>query len=134
MERRREISTALVYPFMRSVMEAPFPAPGRTVTVKSFLPGSGNEVTLNLKEEMLISSFVPSNHLFLQPQNESEWEAVSVNNKGKLVQLRKVSVRTAVYILTIINTVITFYRTNIMTFAIKSIEESLLSPVSTVCS
>ncbi|CAI9536869.1 unnamed protein product, partial [Staurois parvus] len=25
-------------------MEAPFPAPGRTITVKSFLPGSGNEV------------------------------------------------------------------------------------------
>ncbi|XP_044206777.1 DENN domain-containing protein 2C isoform X2 [Thunnus albacares] len=43
-ERRREISPALVYPFMRSVMEAPFPAPGRTVTVKSFLPGAGNEV------------------------------------------------------------------------------------------
>ncbi|XP_031421753.1 DENN domain-containing protein 2C isoform X2 [Clupea harengus] len=43
-ERRREISPALVYPFMRSVMEAPFPAPGRTITVKSFLPGSGSEV------------------------------------------------------------------------------------------
>ncbi|XP_062397435.1 DENN domain-containing protein 2C [Sardina pilchardus] len=43
-ERRREISPALVNPFMRSVMEAPFPAPGRTITVKSFLPGSGNEV------------------------------------------------------------------------------------------
>ncbi|XP_008280789.1 DENN domain-containing protein 2C isoform X2 [Stegastes partitus] len=43
-ERRREISPALVYPFMRSVMEAPFPAPGRTVTIKSFSPGSGNEV------------------------------------------------------------------------------------------
>ncbi|XP_037627984.1 DENN domain-containing protein 2C [Sebastes umbrosus] len=43
-ERRREISPPLVSPFMRSVMEAPFPAPGRTVTVKSFLPGSGNEV------------------------------------------------------------------------------------------
>ncbi|XP_034731499.1 DENN domain-containing protein 2C isoform X1 [Etheostoma cragini] len=43
-ERRREISPALVYPFMRSVMEAPFPAPGRTVNIKSFLPGSGNEV------------------------------------------------------------------------------------------
>ncbi|KAF7650447.1 hypothetical protein LDENG_00125870 [Lucifuga dentata] len=42
-ERRREISPALVYPFMRSVMEAPFPAPGLTVTIKSFLPGSGNE-------------------------------------------------------------------------------------------
>ncbi|XP_055021949.1 DENN domain-containing protein 2C isoform X2 [Boleophthalmus pectinirostris] len=43
-ERRRELSNALVYPFMRSVMEAPFPAPGRTVSVKSFLPGTGNEV------------------------------------------------------------------------------------------
>ena len=46
-ERRREISPALVYPFMRCVMEAPFPAPGRTVTVKIFLPGTGNEVTVN---------------------------------------------------------------------------------------
>lgn len=72
-ERRREISTALVYPFMRSVMEAPFPAPGRTVTVKSFLPGSGNEVTLKPKEEMLISSFLPTNHFFLQTQDDSEW-------------------------------------------------------------
>ncbi|XP_067913110.1 DENN domain-containing protein 2C-like isoform X2 [Heterodontus francisci] len=43
-EKRREISPALVCPFMRSVMEAPFPAPGRVITVKSFLPGSGNEV------------------------------------------------------------------------------------------
>lgn len=43
-ERRREISPALVHPFMHSVMEAPFPAPGRTISVKSFLPGSGNEV------------------------------------------------------------------------------------------
>ncbi|XP_063811500.1 DENN domain-containing protein 2C isoform X2 [Pseudophryne corroboree] len=43
-EKRRVISPALVSPFMRSVMEAPFPAPGRTITVKSFLPGSGNEV------------------------------------------------------------------------------------------
>uniref|UniRef100_A0A674ATK1 DENN domain containing 2C n=1 Tax=Salmo trutta TaxID=8032 RepID=A0A674ATK1_SALTR len=43
-ERRREICPALVSPFMCSVMEAPFPAPGRTITVKSFLPGSGNEV------------------------------------------------------------------------------------------
>ncbi|KAM4796449.1 DENN domain-containing protein 2C [Rhinophrynus dorsalis] len=43
-EKRREMSPALVSPFMRSVMDAPFPAPGRTITVKSFLPGSGNEV------------------------------------------------------------------------------------------
>ncbi|XP_010722676.1 DENN domain-containing protein 2C isoform X3 [Meleagris gallopavo] len=43
-EKRREMSPALVHPFMRSVMEAPFPAPGRTITVKSFLPGAGNEV------------------------------------------------------------------------------------------
>lgn len=27
-------------------MEAPFPAPGRTITVKNFLPGSGTEVSL----------------------------------------------------------------------------------------
>ncbi|XP_016389984.1 DENN domain-containing protein 2C-like [Sinocyclocheilus rhinocerous] len=43
-ERRRDISPALVHPFMHSVMEAPFPAPGHTITVKSFLPGSGNEL------------------------------------------------------------------------------------------
>ena len=49
-ERRREISPPLVCSFMRSVMEAPFPAPGRTITVKSFLPGSGSEVRTNTKE------------------------------------------------------------------------------------
>uniref|UniRef100_A0A671SQF8 Suppression of tumorigenicity 5 protein-like n=1 Tax=Sinocyclocheilus anshuiensis TaxID=1608454 RepID=A0A671SQF8_9TELE len=43
-ERRRGISAALVYPFMRSVMESPFPAPGKTIKVKTFLPGAGNEV------------------------------------------------------------------------------------------
>lgn len=43
-EKRRAISPALVQPFMRSVMEAPFPAPGKTITVKNFLPGSGTEV------------------------------------------------------------------------------------------
>ncbi|KAM6399025.1 DENN domain-containing protein 2C [Rhynochetos jubatus] len=43
-EKRREMSPALVHPFMCSVMEAPFPAPGRTITVRSFLPGAGNEV------------------------------------------------------------------------------------------
>ncbi|NXT29273.1 DEN2C protein, partial [Syrrhaptes paradoxus] len=43
-EKRREMSPALVHPFMRSVMEAPFPAPGRTITVRSFLPGAGQEV------------------------------------------------------------------------------------------
>lgn len=44
-EKRREMSPALVHPFMRSVMEAPFPAPGRTITVKSYLPGAGDEVS-----------------------------------------------------------------------------------------
>ncbi|XP_069759748.1 DENN domain-containing protein 2A isoform X2 [Narcine bancroftii] len=43
-EKRRVISPALVQPFMRSIMEAPFPAPGRTISVRNFLPGSGNEV------------------------------------------------------------------------------------------
>ncbi|KAM9764655.1 DENN domain-containing protein 2B isoform 2-T2 [Menidia menidia] len=43
-ERRRGISAALVYPFMRSLMESPFPAPGKIIKVKTFLPGEGNEV------------------------------------------------------------------------------------------
>ncbi|KFP01727.1 DENN domain-containing protein 2A, partial [Calypte anna] len=43
-EKRRGISPALVQPLMRSVMEAPFPALGRTITVKNFLPGSGTEL------------------------------------------------------------------------------------------
>ncbi|XP_023678576.1 DENN domain-containing protein 2B [Paramormyrops kingsleyae] len=43
-EKRRSISAALVYPFMRSLMESPFPAPGKTIKVKTFLPGAGNEV------------------------------------------------------------------------------------------
>ncbi|XP_025021802.1 DENN domain-containing protein 2A [Python bivittatus] len=43
-EKRRGISPALVQPLMRSVMEAPFPALGRTIAIKNFLPGSGTEV------------------------------------------------------------------------------------------
>ena len=46
-ERRRGISAALVYPFMRSLMESPFPAPGKTIKVKTFLPGAGNEVGIS---------------------------------------------------------------------------------------
>uniref|UniRef100_A0A667ZXU5 UDENN domain-containing protein n=1 Tax=Myripristis murdjan TaxID=586833 RepID=A0A667ZXU5_9TELE len=30
--------------FIRAIMEAQFPAPGRTITIKTFLPGSGTEV------------------------------------------------------------------------------------------
>lgn len=44
-ERRRALSPALVQPFMRAIMEAQFPAPGRTISIKTFLPGSGTEVT-----------------------------------------------------------------------------------------
>ncbi|KAK5849233.1 hypothetical protein PBY51_008889 [Eleginops maclovinus] len=43
-ERCRALSPALVQPFMRAIMEAQFPAPGRTITIKTFLPGSGTEV------------------------------------------------------------------------------------------
>ncbi|XP_053465341.1 DENN domain-containing protein 2A isoform X1 [Nycticebus coucang] len=43
-EKRRGISPALVQPLMRSVMEAPFPALGKTILIKNFLPGSGTEV------------------------------------------------------------------------------------------
>nr|XP_061815804.1 DENN domain-containing protein 2A-like [Nerophis lumbriciformis] len=43
-ERRRALSPALVQPFMRAIMEAQCPAPGRTITIKTFLPGCGTEV------------------------------------------------------------------------------------------
>lgn len=35
---------AVIYPFMQGLREAAFPAPGRTVTLKSFIPDSGTEV------------------------------------------------------------------------------------------
>ncbi|XP_062052529.1 DENN domain-containing protein 2B isoform X4 [Lepus europaeus] len=54
-ERRRGISAALVYPFMRSLMESPFPAPGKTIKVKTFLPGAGNEALMvNLGSDRFI--------------------------------------------------------------------------------
>ncbi|KAJ8373264.1 hypothetical protein AAFF_G00266750 [Aldrovandia affinis] len=43
-EKRRQISMAMIYPFMQSLREAPFPAPGHTVTIKSFIPESGTEM------------------------------------------------------------------------------------------
>lgn len=91
MERRREISPPLVYTFMRSVMEAPFPEPGRTVTVKSFLPGSGNEVSdprARRGNQAFISRFLPAAEppptpaLPLQTRGESEWKEISVNSRG----------------------------------------------------
>lgn len=35
---------AMIYPFMQKLREAPFPAPGNTVEIKSFIPESGTEV------------------------------------------------------------------------------------------
>ncbi|MEE6492922.1 hypothetical protein FKM82_016674 [Ascaphus truei] len=43
-EKRRQISTAVIYPFMQGLREAAFPAPGKTVKIKSFIPGSGTEI------------------------------------------------------------------------------------------
>ncbi|XP_062842521.1 DENN/MADD domain containing 2Db [Trichomycterus rosablanca] len=43
-EKRRQISMAMIYPFMQSLRETPFPAPGKTVTVQSFIPDSGTEM------------------------------------------------------------------------------------------
>lgn len=42
-EKRHQIATAVIYPFMQALRETPFPAPGKTVTVKSFIPDSGTE-------------------------------------------------------------------------------------------
>lgn len=43
-EKRHQISMAIIYPFMQGLREATFPAPGKTVTLKSFIPDSGTEV------------------------------------------------------------------------------------------
>uniref|UniRef100_A0A3Q2ZUI3 DENN/MADD domain containing 2Da n=1 Tax=Kryptolebias marmoratus TaxID=37003 RepID=A0A3Q2ZUI3_KRYMA len=43
-EKRRQISMAMIYPFMQKLREAQFPAPGHTVEIKSFIPESGTEI------------------------------------------------------------------------------------------
>ncbi|XP_056319949.1 DENN/MADD domain containing 2Da isoform X1 [Danio aesculapii] len=43
-EQRRKISMAMIYPFMQSLREAAFPAPGNTVNIKSFIPERGTEI------------------------------------------------------------------------------------------
>ncbi|KAG1972026.1 DENN/MADD domain containing 2Da isoform X1 [Pimephales promelas] len=43
-EQRRKISMAMIYPFMQSLREAAFPAPGHTVKIKSFIPERGTEI------------------------------------------------------------------------------------------
>uniref|UniRef100_A0A672JLB2 UDENN domain-containing protein n=1 Tax=Salarias fasciatus TaxID=181472 RepID=A0A672JLB2_SALFA len=43
-EKRRQISMAMIYPFMQKLREATFPAPGHTVEIKSFIPESGTEI------------------------------------------------------------------------------------------
>ncbi|XP_053326247.1 DENN domain-containing protein 2D [Spea bombifrons] len=43
-EKRRQIATAVIYPFMQGLREATFPEPGKTVKIKSFIPGSGTEM------------------------------------------------------------------------------------------
>ncbi|XP_010874061.2 DENN domain-containing protein 2D-like isoform X2 [Esox lucius] len=43
-EKRRQISMAMIYPFMQSLREAAFPAPGNTVKIKSFIPDKGTEI------------------------------------------------------------------------------------------
>ncbi|CAL8340892.1 unnamed protein product [Lota lota] len=45
-EKRREKSMAMIYPFMQSLREAPFPEPGETVQIKSFIPESGTEIIM----------------------------------------------------------------------------------------
>ncbi|CAL8369128.1 unnamed protein product [Lota lota] len=43
-EKRRQISMAMIYPFMQKLRESPFPAPGHSVEIESFIPESGKEI------------------------------------------------------------------------------------------
>jgi len=51
---------AMIYPFMQSLREAAFPAPGHTVKIKSFIPERGTEVrtrdktTISLKKPYIV--------------------------------------------------------------------------------
>ena len=45
---------AMIYPFMQKLREASFPAPGNTVEINSFIPGSGTEV--RQKPQLLLAS------------------------------------------------------------------------------
>ncbi|XP_075332115.1 DENN/MADD domain containing 2Da isoform X2 [Odontesthes bonariensis] len=42
-EKRRQISMAMIYPLMQKLRETPFPAPGHKVEIKIFFPESGTE-------------------------------------------------------------------------------------------
>jgi len=44
---------AMIYPFMQKLRESPFPAPGHSVEIKSFIPESGTEVRLHLLNSTL---------------------------------------------------------------------------------
>jgi hypothetical protein len=46
-EKRRQKSMAMIYPFMQKLRESPFPAPGNSVEIKSHIPESGTEVRLS---------------------------------------------------------------------------------------
>lgn len=62
-EKRRQISMAVIYPFMQGLRESPFPAPGKTVTIKSFIPESGTEVGGVLgAQHLLVCSNCPLEH------------------------------------------------------------------------
>uniref|UniRef100_A0A8C5B1S3 DENN domain-containing protein 2D-like n=1 Tax=Gadus morhua TaxID=8049 RepID=A0A8C5B1S3_GADMO len=43
-EKRRQKSMAMIYPFMQKLRESPFPAPGNSVEIKSHIPESGTEI------------------------------------------------------------------------------------------
>ncbi|CAI5678668.1 unnamed protein product [Oreochromis niloticus] len=53
-EKRRQISMAMIYPFMQKLREAPFPAPGNTVEIKSFIPESGTEIITAVLERRIV--------------------------------------------------------------------------------
>lgn len=67
-EKRRQISMAVIYPFMQGLRESPFPAPGKTVTIKSFIPESGTEVggVLGAQHLLVCSNCLLEHPLYLQ--------------------------------------------------------------------
>lgn len=74
-EKRRQISMAMIYPFMQKLREAQFPAPGNTVEIKSFIPESGTEVRasaslMSIKKRL---SFISSSNSISLQNVDSEY-------------------------------------------------------------
>ena len=75
---------AIIYPFMQGLREAAFPAPGKTVTLKSFIP-SGTELQA-LKVKMALTCHADYRWICVTSlkvnETDYEWEKIKNHISG----------------------------------------------------